>query len=381
MDALRSATEDHLDRVISLSGGALEHTPDVIAFGAFLKNTVTVIHDGRAWISRVAGDLGTPEAIADFEAAARALPELSGATPILAAHDLHPDFYSTTYAEQLGAENSGVETLGVQHHHAHIAAVTAEHGLSGPVIGLALDGFGLGPDNEAWGGELLYVDGAEYRRLGHLDRLAQPGGDVAAREPWRMGAAVLHKLGRSAEIATRFAEQGPAALLAQVLTKGINCPETSSAGRLFDAACGLAGVLPVATFEGEAPMAFERLVTRPCVLDGGWTVSDDGRLDLLVLLEALIDSPPEEAADLFHGTLAAALADWANRAAEQTGATTVAMGGGCFFNAVLKAELCPRLEALGLTPLLPINLSPGDPVISFGQACIAALHAAGREQH
>ena len=177
------------------------------------------------------------------------------------------------------------------------------------MLGLALVGFGLGPGSQSWGGELLRVDPGGYDRLGHLAPLSQPGGDVAAREPWRMGAAALHALGRGDEIATRFADRRGAPVIAQMLARGLNAPPTSSAGRLFDAACGLLGVKPVASFEGEAPMALEAMVDRPAVDPEGWALAD-GVLDMRPLLDRLLGMEPEAGADLFHGTLAAALAAW-----------------------------------------------------------------------
>lgn len=341
--------------------------PPVMGFGPFLKATVTSIEGGMASMSRNVGDLGTPEAIQDFEVVVEGMKALMGEEPKVIAHDLHPDFYSTRYAEM-----TGLPTLPVQHHHAHTAAVVAEHGVEGPVIGLSLDGFGLGPDNQSWGGELLVCDGADFKRIGHLGLLAQPGGDVAAREPWRMGAAVLHKLGRGSEISGYFADQKHSQMLPQMLDKGLNAPMTSSAGRLFDAACGLLNVIPVATFEGEAPMKLESMVTAPEILDGGWTLSDKGVLDLMNVMERLVGMNSLDGANLFHGTLIAALADWAVWAKEKTGIETIALSGGCFFNQVLKSGLLPLLEESGLAVLAPMKVSPGDPAISLGQAWVAA---------
>ncbi len=343
--------------------------PEVLAVGAFLKNTLCAIQGNRAVLSPAIGNLDSPEAIGAFERAAHDLAQTLGLAPVLLAHDLHPDFYSTRWAESQAAPRRAV-----QHHHAHIAAVAAEHGLEEPVIGLALDGFGLGPGKQSWGGELLLVDGTDYRRLGHLALLAQPGGDLAARQPWRMAAAVFHRLGRGDEIVRRYASQSGAALLNRIIAQNINCPLTSSAGRLFDAACGLLGVHPVADFEGQAPMALEALVTRPRALSGGWTI-ENGVLDCLALMEALIGREAADGADLFHGTLIAAMSEWAALAAEETGIRKIAMSGGCFFNKVLRHGLNEGLAARGLTPLLPRQASPGDPGVSLGQAWVAALAA------
>lgn len=343
--------------------------PPVLAVGAFLKNTVCVTCGDRALVSPVHGDLGTPEAVAAFESSVEALVAEAGVTPVRVAHDLHPDFHSTRFALSLD-----LPALAVQHHHAHAAALAAEHGHAGPLVCLALDGFGLGPDNQAWGGELLWVDGPRWRRLGHLAPLPQPGGDVAAREPWRMAAAVLHRLGRADEIARRFAALPAAARLAMVLDKGVNCPPTSSAGRLFDAACGLLGVHPVAAFEGQAPMALEALADSPAVMAGGW-LNEEGILDFIPLLSRLAACDDAVlGANLFHGTLAAALADWAVGAAAATGVDTVALGGGCFLNRVLTGRLVEALRGRGLRPLTAAALSPGDSGLSVGQAWIASLH-------
>lgn len=340
--------------------------PPVLAVGAFLKNTICVTKGATAYLSAVHGDLGTPEAIAAFEVSVEVMVAELGVTPRRIAHDLHPDFHSTRFAHSLD-----IPALAVQHHHAHAAAIAAEHGIMRPVIGLSLDGFGLGPDHQSWGGELLYCEGADYRRLGHLALLAQPGGDVAAREPWRMAAAFLHGQGRGAEIAGRWPAMASAAMLASILDKGLNSPMTSSAGRLFDAACGLLGVIPVARFEGEAPMALEAMVTIPIILSNGWTL-ERGVLDFTPLLTRLAScTDAVEGANLFHGTLIAALADWCAWAAEATDCRTITLGGGCFFNKVLSTGLVPALTARGLIPLTAIKVSPGDPGLSLGQAWIA----------
>ncbi|MBI3447072.1 MAG: hydrogenase maturation protein HypF [Magnetospirillum sp.] len=340
----------------------------VLAVGAFLKNTVCVTCGAEALISPLHGDLGTPDSIKAFEDSVTALVREAGVTPIRVAHDLHPDFHCTRYAQSLD-----LPLMGVQHHHAHAAAIAAEHGIEDPVLALSLDGFGLGPGNQSWGGELLLAHGPHYRRLGHLALLPQPGGDKAAREPWRMAAAALHRLGRGAEIASRFADIPAAALLGQMLDKRLNSPETSSAGRLFDAACGMLGVHLIAEVEGQAPMALERMVTRPEVLGTGW-ILQDGVLDLLPLLACLAScADPVRGANLFHGTMIEAMAQWVMEAAKAAGTSYVTLGGGCFLNRVLTGGLVEKLSAAGLTPLTAIRLSPGDAGLSLGQAWIAGL--------
>ncbi|MEO5375136.1 MAG: hydrogenase maturation protein HypF [Alphaproteobacteria bacterium] len=342
--------------------------PDTLALGAFLKTSICVIRGDTAYLSQSTGNLDNLAAIELFEDRVGLMLMATGAHPEVVAHDLHPDFHSTRYAGTLG-----LPTLAVQHHHAHIAAQCAEHQVEGPIVGLALDGFGLGSDNESWGGELLLVNGPEYRRLGHLAQLLQPGGDIAAREPWRMAAAVLHRLGRGGEVAERFAGQHAASMLGEMMDKGVHCPPTSSAGRLFDAACGLLGIHPVADYEGQAPMKLQSMTHEPRVLEGGWSIDDDGVLDMTPLLETLIGCDMRIGADLFHGTLAAALAEWASHAAALNGTDRVALGGGVFFNRVLTDRLVQMLKDRGLKPLMAQRVSPGDAGLSLGQAWIAAL--------
>jgi hydrogenase maturation protein HypF len=345
--------------------------PRVLAVGAFLKNTLCLTKDCAAMISHEVGNLESVGAVRDFQASAERLLILAGGLPEVVAHDLHPDFHSTRWAEAFCAA-TGVEAVPVQHHHAHVAAVMAEHGVEEPTLGLALDGFGLGPDNETWGGELLRIDAAGYRRLGHLAPLAQPGGDRAAREPWRMGAAALFALGRGDEIATRYVGIHGAEVITRMLRQNVNCPTTSSCGRLFDAACGLLGIRPFAAFEGEAPMALERLATNPEVDADGWRLRN-GVLDLSPLLARLTASTPEHGANLFHGTLAAAMAEWVSEAARVTGIRRIVLAGGCFLNRVLTQSLIAELQRDGLTVLRPIRLKPGDSAISLGQAWAAAM--------
>ena len=351
----------------------------VLAAGAWFKNALCGIKDGEAHMSRVVGDLNTPEACIAHEAEADGLLAWLG-TPAAIAHDLHPDFHSSRHAAGIAAR-LGVTAVPVQHHHAHIASVCAEHGECGPVIGLALDGVGLGIDNTPWGGELLKVDGARFERLGHLAPLALPGGDRAAREPWRMAVAVLHDLGRGNEVAARYPDEPAVATVLAMLEKNLNCPRTSSAGRLFDAASGLLGLCLKMDMDAEAAIKLEQAATRrieaggwPQAMADGWRL-DAGVLDLRPLLGELAGQrDAEQGAALFHATLVAALAEWTARACAAAGIETVALGGGCFFNRLLAVGLRRELEALGLRMLAPIKLVPGDAGLALGQAWVA-LHA------
>ncbi len=347
----------------------------VLALGGWLKNSICAVRGNTAFVSEPLGDLADAASCARLEQTIDQLCTEHTIEPAIVAHDLHPDFFSTRLAERIAGQR-GIPALGVQHHHAHIAAVCAEHGVTGPVLGLALDGVGLGNDGQAWGGELLRVDGADFQRLGHLLPLRLPGGDRAAREPWRMAASALASLGRTQEIVSRFADQPAAPTVAAMLERDFNCPPTSSLGRLFDAAAGLLGICPLQSFEGEAAMALEALATRhgPVpALDSGY--SGNCALDFRPLLDALAEGMEADyGAALFHATLAAGLADWVCVAAGTSGIRRVACGGGCFLNQLLLAQLTGLLHERDIEVLTACRLSPGDSALSLGQAWVAVHH-------
>jgi hydrogenase maturation protein HypF len=339
----------------------------VIAAGAWLKNRACRLDgDSLVW-SPLHGDLGTPEACGALAASLRALAARGPVDAV--AHDLHPDFESTRLAQALAAE-LGVPALPVQHHHAHIAAVRSDI----PVIGLALDGVGLGSDGTAWGGELLWVHGARWRRLGHLGPLALPGGDAAAREPWRMAAALLHACGRPEAIVPRLAPRVGEPLaggIRTLLARGLNCPVTTSAGRWFDAAAGVLGLSDRQAVEAEAAIALEAAAGAWIDRHGDPAFPHCG-LDLRPLAEALIDEPDAgRGAAVFHLALAQALARAAIDASRGHGVGTVVLGGGCFYNRLLTGRLSAALQAAGLAVLRPDD--PGDGALALGQARIAAL--------
>ncbi|MDP2879811.1 MAG: carbamoyltransferase HypF, partial [Sulfuricella sp.] len=344
----------------------------VLACGGWFKNTVCLTRGDEAFVSQHIGDLDNAVTCRSLEDTARHLMNVLEIEPEIVAHDLHPDFFSSRFAADL-ARQRGIPVLAVQHHHAHIAAVMAEHGLAGPVLGLALDGVGLGRDGKAWGGELLQVDGASFERLGHLAELALPGGDRAAREPWRMAASALHALGRSEEIERRFALPAAGAVR-QMLEKNLNSPATSSCGRWFDAAAGLLGVREASAFEGQAAMLLEGLAQEygpVAPMNGGYTLGEGG-LNLLPLLATLSDTRDAGlGAALFHATLVEALAEWVVAKRAGTGLNDVVFGGGCFLNRVLSADLAARLEATGARVHQARQAPPNDGGLSLGQAWVA----------
>jgi hydrogenase maturation protein HypF len=333
--------------------------PDVLALGGHLKSTVTVTRGREAFVSQHIGDLNTAETVTFYRETISHLLSVLDAKPERVICDLHPDYRSTRIAEEID-----LPCARVQHHAAHVAAVAGEHGLTGRVLGVALDGYGMGPEGENWGGEMLLVEGAEWRRLGGLFPLPLPGGDLAAREPARMAAAALAALGRAPEITHRFRQLSFARPMAAYLSRPGLCPVTSSMGRLFDAASGLLGLCPVQAYEGQAAMELEALVTDPRIVPGGFAL-DQGVLDFRPLLSILANGiDAREGANLFHGTLIAGLAAWVATAGE----TDVVLGGGCFANRVLTQGLHAALARSGVTAHLAQKLPPGDGGLSFGQA-------------
>jgi hydrogenase maturation protein HypF len=368
---------------------------DVVACGAFLKNSACRVAGSTVRVSPEHGDLSTAAACA---ALADSLQWLAGGhrppgrlMPQAFAHDLHPDFHSTRLALQWAAQLQ-VPALGVQHHHAHVAAIQAEHGLDPrrPLVGLALDGVGLGTDGHAWGGEVLVLPTASrFERVAHLPWLALPGGDVAAREPWRLAAAALHAAGHAARVGPLLAPRVGAALaqgVAAMLARGLNCPPSSAAGRWFDAAAGALGLSDRQAHEAEAAMALERAAAQALAERGLRYRADDARrllatcgddpdagLDLLPLVVALFDERdvPRGAAR-FHARLALALVQAAQAAAHAAGTRDVALGGGCFFNRILRETVTDGLQAAGLRVWSARSLSFGDGGLALGQAWVAA---------
>lgn len=349
--------------------------PPVLACGAWLKNTLCVTQDRNALITPVIGDLDSAQVRTKVDETVLRMCQIMNMQPEVVAHDLHPDFYSTQFACRYAARFD-LPLIAVQHHHAHIAAICAEHGVSETVMGLALDGVGLGLDEMPWGGELLRVEGENFERLGHLATLAMPGGDRAAREPWRMAAAALFQLGHADEILLRFPKQAAVNTVVSMLQRNLNCPATSSMGRLFDAAAGLLGINEVQSHEAQAAIQLQMLAESygdVAALEGGYHITSDNILDFSPLLAWLTQCKDVSyGAAIFHSTLAAGLAEWVTQAASKCHCSLIALGGGCFHNELLMRLLNQHLAENKLTILSARRLPPNDSAISLGQAWIAA---------
>lgn len=340
--------------------------PDVLALGGDLKVTACVMKGKRAQLSAHVGDLASPQAVTALEEAVTRLLSLTGAKPVAIAHDLHPDFASTRLAQRL-AQSWGCQLVPVQHHHAHAAAVAAEYGLT-HCVAIALDGFGLGPADcavRAWGGEVLLHRGAGFERLGTLAPLLEPGGDLAAREPWRMAQAVLVGQGRP----PRFEHRPQAAALARLIASGAITEKTSSAGRVFDAAAALLGICEVNRFEAEAAMRLEALAGSPAVLPGGFEIRG-AELDFAPLLDHLGSGcDPARGAALVHGTMAEGFAALVAEVAKPD--WPVVLCGGCFLNRVLAAALRDRLNQFGFAVYMARQAPCNDGGLALGQAAVA----------
>ena len=352
----------------------------LVATGPQLKNTFTLAEGRRAFVSQHLGDLENLATVQHFRDTLERYQRLFRIRPTVAVHDLHPGYLSTTIARDLGLD----EEIAVQHHHAHVAAVMGEHGISGPVIGVAYDGTGYGDDGTVWGAEILVADLAGYRRAAHLWPAPLPGGDAGARAPWRAALGYRHL----ARDAGDDAFANPLAVASEVergvverqLARGINAPLASSMGRLFDAAASILGLRHHNRYEGQAAMELESLAGNHTATPLPYTVAErDGRwvFDPLPTLIALGrgsmrgENRPRLAA-AFHETVVEATAVMIDRVREETGIDVVVLSGGSLQNARLHRELRQRLEDRGLSVLVPVELSPNDGAVSYGQAVVAA---------
>ena len=360
----------------------------VLACGAERGSTFCLAEDERTWVGHHIGDLSNYETLRSFREGIHHFERLFDVHPEVAAHDLHPDYLSTAYA----LEREEVELLGVQHHHAHLAACLAEHGEVGPAAAAIYDGTGLGTDGTVWGGELLVGDLAGFERVGHLWPVSMPGGERAIREPWRMACAwLLAALDDDPpRVPARLrGEVEPAAWepVAALPRAGVASPVTTSAGRLFDAVSAVCGVRARVSYEGQAAIELEAvaadgedgayplpLVPEPAVSEAA-AVLDARETVRAVVGELESGVPVPVVAARFHNALADATARALAAVAGERGLGTVVLSGGSFANRRLLERTAAHLTDAGLRVLVPERLPPGDGGISFGQAAVAARGA------
>ncbi|MGO9687106.1 MAG: carbamoyltransferase HypF [Syntrophobacteraceae bacterium] len=354
--------------------------PSVLGTGAELKNTVCLTRGNEAFVSQHIGDLENLETLRSFEHAIAHLERILEIEPQLIVHDLHPDYLNTQWA----IKRVDLPREAVQHHHAHIAAVMAERGLEGAVIGLALDGTGFGTDGTIWGGEILRVDNLGFERLGHFRQVLLPGGAKAIKEPWRTALSYLWSIDPEG-IEHRFADflaawpNPDAKIVLQMLSRRFNCPPTSSCGRLFDAAAALCGIRRSVNYEGQAAIELEQAIEPD---DGYYEGRLENGLDSILIdqfpiIEALIEDvgrgvPAGKIAARFHNGVIRTLSEAAMIAAGKTGLNRVALSGGVFQNAYLSERLERDLCKMGLEVYSHIEVPANDACISLGQAWIGA---------
>ncbi|MGA2060294.1 MAG: carbamoyltransferase HypF [Thermoguttaceae bacterium] len=360
--------------------------PTILAVGGHLKNTVALCLGCEAGNTQSTvvmtphiGDLDNILGVRIFQRAIEDMVNFFAVKPEVVVCDLHPDYASTREAESLAAR-WGVPLVSVQHHHAHAAAAMAEHNLEGPVLALAWDGTGYGSDGTVWGGEALRCDGPEFSRAAHLRTFSLPGGDKAMYEPRRSALGLLYEFlgdeaGRFADIWFKEAET---TAIMRMLERRINCPRTSSMGRLFDAVAALCGLPKITTYEGQAAMALEFAADKSEPSAYAIPLRHDEKQDLIadwepmfrVLLADLVRKLPVGIISArFHN----ALADLALDIASSVKLNKVVLSGGCFQNALLTERVYNRLHKAGFSVYLHKEVPPGDGGIALGQIFVAAL--------
>ena len=359
----------------------------MLAVGGHLKNVFTLARGRFAYQSQHLGDLENVAGLDFFRESLAHLMHTFEIEPQFVVHDLHPGYLSTQWAKEWAAERS-LPLIGVQHHHAHIAACMAEHALEGPVIGLALDGTGYGTDGRIWGGEVLIAHLDRFERFAHLDYVPMPGGEKAIREPWRMSLGHLHATGLDVEspevLALLGATAKEARVLRQMIDRGLNAPYTSSLGRLFDAVAAVVLNRRAVDYEAQAAIELEGIaadeknrVPQQQYIPELYAGANVCTLKVDALWRAVIDDmrtgvPANQIAAQFHAGIAEGFVRAIAQARDKTGITTVALSGGCLHNRRLARLLREGLEEQGFRVYRHTQVSPGDGGLSYGQAVVAA---------
>ena len=364
----------------------------LLGVGAEQKNAFCVAKGDRAWPSHHIGDVKNFETLTSLRDGVAHFEALFEVRPEVIAHDLHPDYLSTRYAQ----EREGVELVGVQHHHAHLAATLAEHGESGPAVAAIYDGTGLGGDGTIWGGEILVGGLAGFERAGHLATVPMPGGEGAIREPWRMACAWLTQLREPLPAAFEEIPQQRWNMVARMVIGGVGTMPTSSAGRLFDAVAAMCGVRLEVSYEGQAAIELEALADPgaaepyPFATFAPSSKVDEDQLrpDPVVVMDprpAIVAVLADLAAGVavstisarFHAGLAQATVRGCVLAAEREGVDLAVLSGGVFQNRLLLESTAAALQGAGLRVLVPERLPCNDGQIAFGQVAVAAARLAG----
>jgi hydrogenase maturation protein HypF len=374
--------------------------PPLLAVGGHLKNVFALARGRFVYQSQHLGDLENITGLDFFRESLAHLMHTFEIDPQTVVHDLHPGYLSTSWAKEWAAERR-LPLIAVQHHHAHIAACMAEHSLTGPVIGLSLDGTGYGTDGHIWGGEVLIVrlndanidspDPGEFDRFAHLDYVPMPGGEAAIREPWRMALGHLHAVGFDIEstdlLALLGAKTQEVRVLRRMIARKLNTPLTSSLGRLFDAVAAVVLQRGAVDYEAQAAIELEGLAAdEPDGFDSGyslefipenWKAHEPARISAVAMWRELMQDlrrgvSKAHIAARFHAGVAAAFIQAAVQARAATSIQQVALSGGCMHNRRLARLLRAGLETDGFHVFQHRQVSPGDGGLSYGQAVVAA---------
>ncbi|HEX9107762.1 MAG TPA: hypothetical protein VF832_11050, partial [Longimicrobiales bacterium] len=354
---------------------------DILAFGGQQKNAFCLVKGNRAFMGPHIGDLDNLETVEHFRGSLELYQQLFQVAPVTVAHDLHPDYASTRLAHEWIVDRGGV-SVGVQHHHAHVVSCMAEHGLADPVIGVAYDGTGYGPDEAIWGGEVLVADWGSFRRAAHLRYVPLLGGESAIRKPYRMAASYLWSFfgddPRFEAFVARMA-QPERNTLRQTFEQRINAPDTSSCGRLFDGVSALLGVCTRAAYEGEPAVRLEA-VADPATTSSypfgiermeGVRVIDPAPAFAALWQDSQRALPLPAIAAAFHNGIAEVTAAVCDEVRVETGIERVCLSGGCFQNALLTDRLQQRLRARGFSVYTQRIVPPNDGGLALGQAAVA----------
>lgn len=350
----------------------------MLAFGAEKAATFALGKGDTILQSQYIGDLKNWETFRFYAESLERFQRLFRFTPRQLVCDLHPDYLSSQEAERLSRE-AGLPLRRVQHHHAHAAACLLEYGLSEPVVAVIMDGTGWGDDGKSWGGEFLLCDRKRYQRLSHLEYVPLPGGDKASTEPWRMAVAYLthYALPVPAGLMERIGE-AKVRMLQILMEKGIHCPFTSSAGRLFDAVASLVGVCDISTRQAEAPVLLEQTATDEEEGSYPFSLTEGAILPVGFLFQSMLEDmekgvSAERISSRFHATFARLLVEKALECVRLTGARKVVVSGGCFQNKRLTQTLQRLFEGTGIPLYVPGRIPCNDSGIAAGQMAVAAV--------
>lgn len=348
----------------------------ILAVGAHQKNSIALSRGKDVILSQHIGDLDTKESIDAFRRTNDDLENLFDIKPDVICSDAHPDYYSTRFA----GERAGTK-ISVQHHHAHVASCMAENQIDGPVLGVSWDGTGYGNDGTIWGGEFLLMSGDSFSRVAHLRHFRLPGGEKAIHEPRRTAIGALFEIFDDSIFQQnelhplKSFSPAEAVLLRQMLTKRINSPLTSSAGRLFDVVASLTRVCDIARYEGQGAMELEWCIGElktdeayaiPVPHDESPMVLDWGLMLLEILADVARNVPAPLISIRFHNALAESIVEVARR----VGQRRVVLSGGCFQNKYLLEEVVARLEEEGFRPYWHQRIPPNDGGIALGQVWV-----------